>query len=93
VLEFDLAPFQDVTPFEDVVPGTGKPVPAPLDKVPYWFGRPVTFSRCLDAAEHPAIWKDLCNDMPNSVLKQACWALGPESVEKKRGFCRDLWTV
>lgn len=80
-------PFQEVTPFE------GEAVPAPLDKAPYWFGRPVTFSRCLDAAEDQVLWEDLCRDMPNSVLKQGCWSKVYKPIEEKRNFCKDLFEV
>ena len=76
----------DIVPYEE---------PLPLDKEPFYyptpFSRPITYSRCLDAAEHPVLWTNLCNDMPNSVLKAACWS--NQSVEEKRGFCRDLFEV
>jgi hypothetical protein len=55
--------------------------------------RKVTLSRCLDAAEHPAIWAELCRGMPNAVLKATCWKQLPESTQSKRGFCADLFEV
>jgi hypothetical protein len=82
----------------EVVPYGGEPGPLQespgfdLDpEAPELLLRQVTFDRCMDAAEHPAIWADLCRDMPNSILKTNCWSLLPESVEMKRGFCKDLF--
>ncbi len=64
----------------------GEPSP-PFGLLP----RPVTYGRCLDAAEHPALWADLCRDMPNSAAKQECWSLLPRSAEMKRGLCGEFF--
>jgi hypothetical protein len=80
----------DIPELPEVPLEPGEPEPSP----PYSFGRrPVTYGRCLDAAEHPTLWANLCRDMPNSQLKEGCWRALLKSAEDKRGFCRDLFAT
>jgi hypothetical protein len=80
---------------QEVIPFEPEAVPAPYEgpDVPFDFSprRPVTYARCLDAAEHPALWANLCRDMPNAQTAAACWRLLPESAQMKRGLCSDLF--
>jgi len=82
-----IIPAQEIIPYEGggelTVPGEPQ-LPSSLSP------RPVTYSRCLDAAEHPTLWANLCRDMPNSQTMVGCWKVLPESVQERRGFCADL---
>ncbi len=86
----DLRDAQEIIPFEPVAPFFDEMEPfEPFSFLP----RQVTYSRCLDAAEQPSLWEDLCKDMPNKILYGACMGNLFKTVEDRRGFCRDLWAV
>jgi RHS repeat-associated protein len=61
-----------------------EPVPLPLEA-----SRPKpTRSRCLDAAAAGgAVWEEFCRSIRDPATKKSCWSKGPESEQKKRGFC------
>jgi len=83
-----IIPAQEIIPYEGggelTVPGEPEP---PFSLSP----RSVTYGRCLDAAEHPTLWANLCRDMPNSQTMVGCWKVLLESVQERRGFCADLF--
>ncbi len=81
---------QEIIPYEGggelTVPGEPQ---LPFSLTP----RPITYSRCLDAAEHPVLWANLCREMPNPRLATRCWEELDESVERRRGFCQDVFSA
>src|SRR5262249_39969177 len=77
---------QEIVPIPPELPGL------PLSEdffPPFSFSprRPVTLDRCLDSAEHPALWANMCRDMPNKRLGEACWRHQLAGVQEKRNLC------
>ena len=84
---------QDIVPIEPAPP---LQVPDTFDldpeSEPWGFApRGVTYDRCLDAAQHPALWANLCRDMPNNIVAANCRSLMYKSLQERNGFCADLF--
>jgi len=44
--------------------------------------------RCLDAAAAGGgVWETFCRSLKDSAQRAGCWAVGPESENRKRGWC------
>ncbi len=83
---FDAAPSSIPKALE--MPGGGTVDPGPQFD-PMTPKRKPNFNRCMDAAQHSALWEKFCRSLSNPTMAQACWSGLPESSNYRQGLCKD----
>ena len=96
---------EEVPPPVKQIPPQAKELPPPVREEPFppfdlsrrrWHWGPITYNKCMNAAEDFYLWETLCEDLPRNKrnkkdLYRACREVLHGTVEQRQGFCNDLW--